>query len=144
MGQIVAISINSERAQLKMPVPQVTALTNVGLEGDGHCGDWGRQVTCLRYESLLQSNEENGLQMGPGDFAENLLIGELDFSKAVAGSRLKIGSDVILEVSQVGKADHPSVVLRNFGVSLLPKEGLFCRVIQGGPIKVGDAVEVMA
>ncbi|MDO4539842.1 MAG: MOSC domain-containing protein [Syntrophomonadaceae bacterium] len=143
MGQVVAISINEVRAQLKIPVPQVMAVTNVGLEGDGHRGDWGRQVTCLRYESLLQSNEENDLRMGPGDFAENILIKEMDFSKAVAGSRLKLGEQVILEVSQVGKEDHPSVVLRNFGVSLLPKEGLFCRVIQGGLIKVGDSAEVM-
>lgn len=81
--------------------------------------------------------------MGPGDFAENLLIDGIDFKQIQVGSRLKLGDSVILEVSQIGKEDHPSVVTRTLGVTLLPYEGLFCRVIQGGKIKKADRVEVI-
>ena len=79
--------------------------------------------------------------MGPGDFAENILIDGLDLSGIKPGSQIKLGREAILEVTQIGKEDHPSVVTRTFGVSLLPYEGLFCRVIMGGKIKKGDPVE---
>ena len=144
LGEIIAISINEARGQLKQPVDQAMAVANSGLMGDGHQGDWARQVTCLNYQSLIKSNEAHQLKMRAGDFAENLLIDGLDFCIIAAGSRLRIGSEVMLEVSQVGKEDHPSIVLKTFGVSLLPQEGLFCRVIAGGLINTGDSVEVMA
>ena len=81
--------------------------------------------------------------MGPGDFAENILIDCLDLTGLLPGSRLKLGRDTILEVTQIGKEDHPSVVTRTFGVSLLPYEGLFCRIIKGGKIRKGDPVEII-
>jgi MOSC domain-containing protein YiiM len=67
----------------------------------------------------------------------------LDFSLIDVGSRLKLGQEVVIEVSQIGKEDHPSIVTRTLGVSLLPAEGLFCRVLQGGMIRKGDAVEIL-
>jgi MOSC domain-containing protein YiiM len=81
--------------------------------------------------------------MGPGDFAENILIDGLNFSELSVGSRLRLGGDTILEVTQLGKEDHPSIVSRTFGVSLLPSEGLFCKVIKGGQIKKGDPVDIV-
>ncbi len=83
------------------------------------------------------------MDISPGQFAENLLIEGLDLTGVGVGDQLKIGSDVILEVSQIGKEDHPSVVTQTFGVSLLPYEGLFCRVLTGGMIRKGDKVEVL-
>ena len=139
-GCLHSICISPQRGQLKQEVPEAL-VTDFGIENDGHAGDWGRQVTCLNWESVQQVNKEKNMNIGPGQFAENLLIEGLDLKQLKVGGRLKIGADVILEVSQIGKEDHPSVVTRTLGVTLLPYEGLFCRVVAGGSIKKGDAVE---
>ncbi len=141
-GKIYAISISEERGTLKKEVP-VCRVTPEGLEGDGHAGDWSRQITVLNYESLRKSNEENKLSMGPGDFAENILIEGLDFGEISEGTRISLGEEAVIEVSQIGKPDHPSVVTKTFGVSLLPKEGLFCRVVTPGEIRKGDSVGIV-
>jgi len=143
-GRLHSICIAAERGQLKQEVAEARLIADFGIENDGHAGDWGRQVTCLSWESVLKVNREKKLEMSPGQFAENLLIEGLDLASVVVGGRLKIGNDVILEVTQIGKEDHPSVVTRTFGVSLLPYEGLFCRVVNGGKIQKGDKVEVLS
>jgi MOSC domain-containing protein YiiM len=142
-GRLYSICISPERGQLKTEVEEANVIENFGIENDGHGGDWGRQITCLKYESVQKVKEEKGLDVGPGSFAENLLIENLDLAAVGVGGRLKIGSDVVLQVSQIGKEDHPSVVTRTLGVTLLPYEGLFCRVLRGGLIKKGDPVEVL-
>ena len=142
-GIIYAISISPERGQLKREVQEATIIENYGIENDGHAGDWGRQVTCLSWESVKRINQRQGLNAGPGDFAENILIADMDLSRLTAGSRIRLGKDVVLEVTQVGKEDHPSIVSKTQGVSLLPGEGLFCRVLKGGRIKKGDPVETV-
>ncbi|MDO5411512.1 MAG: MOSC domain-containing protein [Lachnospiraceae bacterium] len=137
---IYSICINEERGKLKKEIASAEFIENKGIAGDGHQGDWGRQVTCLNYGSLVKSNSENNLNMGPGDFAENVLIDGMDELNLQPGDRFCLGNDVILEVTQIGKPDHPSVVTRTFGISLLPYEGRFCRVIRGGIVKKGDPV----
>lgn len=143
VGSLYSICISPERGQLKREIFQANVIADHGIESDGHTGTWSRQVTCLDRAALLKANQEHGLDAGPGDFAENLLIDGIDFQQLQVGSRLKLGESVILEVSQIGKEDHPSVVTRTLGVTLLPYEGLFCRVIQGGKIKKADRVEVV-
>ena len=140
---IFSISISPERGQLKKEVPEANVIENYGIEKDGHAGDWGRQITCLSWQSVQRANKEHSLSVGPGGFAENILIDGLNLSDLSVGSRLKLGANVILEVTQVGKEDHPSIVTKTYKVSLLPSEGLFCRVISGGRIKKGDAVEII-
>ncbi|NLB52529.1 MAG: MOSC domain-containing protein [Syntrophomonadaceae bacterium] len=142
-GRLYSICISPERGQLKTEVEEANVIENFGIENDGHGGDWGRQITCLKYESVQKVKEEKSLDVGPGSFAENLLIEKLDLVAVGVGGRLKIGSNVVLQVSQIGKEDHPSVVTRTLGVTLLPYEGLFCRVLKGGLIKKGDPVEVL-
>lgn len=141
-GTLYSICVSPERGQLKSEIEQANVIEDFGIENDGHAGDWGRQITCLRYESVQRVKEEKGLEVGPGSFAENLLIEGIDLVAAGVGGRLKIGNDVVLQVTQIGKEDHPSVVTRTLGVTLLPYEGLFCRVLKGGLIKKGDPVEV--
>lgn len=136
--RVHAICISPERGTLKKSVSSARFLTNYGIEGDGHCGNWGRQVTLLNWDSVLASNRELSLSMGPGDFAENLTIEHME--NLNVGDCIRIGNDVILQVSQIGKPDHPSVVTRTFGISLLPYEGRFCRVIKGGIVHPGDPV----
>jgi MOSC domain-containing protein YiiM len=142
-GAIKAISISEKRGQLKTEVPEANLVSNHGVENDGHAGKWSRQVTCLDWASVQKANEEHGLDAGPGDFAENILIEGMDLSLLTVGSRLKLSTSTILEVTQIGKEDHPSVVTEKFGISLLPDEGLFCRVIEGGLIRKGDPVEIL-
>ena len=141
-GTVVSVCISPERGQLKKEVPEALFIKDFGIEHDGHAGDWDRQVTCLRFESVQRVNREYDLSAGPGDFAENILISGLSFSSVCVGDRLVFSSGIVLSVSQIGKEDHPSVVSKAFGVSLLPKEGLFCRVIKGGVLKKGDTVVV--
>ena len=139
-GHIYSICISPERGQLKKEVEQAV-VNQYGIENDGHAGDWGRQITCLNWASVQKANLENNLQVGPGAFAENILIEGLDLAIMVVGDRLLLGDDVILEVYQIGKEDHPSIVTRTLGVTLLPYEGLFCKVIQGGILKKGDSAQ---
>lgn len=140
-GRIHSISTSPERGRLKKEVPEATLIENFGIEGDGHSGNWGRQISCLSWHSVQKVNTEHSLSMGPGDFAENLLIDELDLSDVKIGQRFTLATDVILEVTQIGKEDGPSIVSKTFGVSLLPTEGLFCRVVKGGRIRKGDSIE---
>jgi MOSC domain-containing protein YiiM len=128
---------------LKQEVETATIIAGFGIQNDGHAGDWERQVTCLSWESVVKVNQEKNMNIKPGQFAENILIEGLDLQAISVGGRFRIGVDTVLEVSQVGKEDHPSVVTRTFGVSLLPYEGLFCKVLNGGDIKKGDSVEVI-
>ena len=139
MMKVHSICISPQRGTLKQPVPSARFIAGQGIEGDGHSGDWARQVTLLRWESVEASNAAHGLAMGPGDFAENVCIEGLE--PLEVGERIRLGGQVVLEVAQVGKPDHPSVVTRTFGVSLLPHEGRFCRVIQGGEVRPGDPAE---
>lgn len=142
-GILHSICISPKRGQLKSEVPEAKVIKDHGIENDGHAGDWGRQVTCLNYASVVKVNQERGLNVGPGGFAENLLIDGIDLVAVGVGGKLRIGQDVVLQVSQIGKEDHPSVVTRTLGVTLLPYEGLFCRVLEGGSIRQGDEVEVI-
>ena len=137
---IYAICISARRGELKKEIEEAVIIDGFGIEGDGHGGDWDRQVTCLNWGSVVKSNAEHNLSMGPGDFAENILIDGLDTLQLNTGDRFQLGESAVLQVSQIGKPDHPSVVTRTFGVSLLPYEGLFCKVIRGGAIRKGDIV----
>ena len=139
-ARVHSVSISPRRGELKKEQPSALFIAGFGIEGDGHGGDWDRQVTCLSWESVERSNRLHGLSMGPGDFAENVAIEGMDALNLQPGDRFRLGADVILEVSQIGKPDHPSIVTRTFGISLLPHEGRFCRIICGGLVRPGDAV----
>ena len=142
-GKVISICISEERGVLKREVASVK-ITLQGIVGDGHSGDWDRQVTCLNYQSFLRAKEKHPeLDLHPGSFAENITIDGIDFSEVGPESKLQLGDSVILQVSQIGKEDHPSVVTRTYGISLLPYEGLFCKVIQEGNLTPGDIVSVI-
>lgn len=142
-GTIRSIAISPERGQLKKEVSQAMVIEGYGIENDGHAGNWNRQITCLNFSSVVNSNLEHKLDMKPGDFAENIQLAGLDFSDLTVGRKLKLGREVIIEITQIGKEDHPSIVTKTFGVSLLPSEGLFCKALTGGMIKCGDPVEIL-
>lgn len=115
-----------------------------GIEGDGHSGDWHRQVSLLAVESI-QKVKDAGIKVNPGDFAENLTISGIDLTRLQIGEKLEIqgsGEETILEVTQIGKeCPRPCSIYYQMGSCIMPKEGIFCRVIEPGNIKVGDKIK---
>ncbi|MCR4400344.1 MAG: MOSC domain-containing protein [Syntrophomonadaceae bacterium] len=142
-GTVVSVCVSPERGQLKRPVEEAELVAGFGLAGDGHGGDWERQVSLLALESIERAARERGVQVGPGDFAENLTTRGIDIADLPVGTRLKVGEQAVLQVTQIGKEDHESVVTRTLGFSLIPREGAFARVLVGGPVRPGDTVEVL-
>ena len=141
-GKVVAINISEKKGVVKKPIPEGNFIKDFGLEGDAHAGNGPRQVSLLAQESIDRARQR-GLQVGPGDFAENLTTQGLDLLSLPIGTRLRLGSAVELEVTQIGKADHPdNPIRRQVGEALIPREGIFARVLRGGEVRPGDPIEV--
>jgi MOSC domain-containing protein YiiM len=137
-GIIVALSISDRRGIPKRNVETVQLLEGYGIEGDAHAGNWHRQVSILALESIEKMMKTTGLKLRPGIFAENITTKNLDTSKLKIGDRITIG-EAELEVTQIGKECHkPCAIFRKVGDCIMPKEGIFARVVKGGNIKVGD------
>ena len=115
-----------------------------GLRGDAHGGPWHRQISLLALESI-EKMQAKGLDVHPGDFAENLTTQGIDLVSLPVGTRLRIGKDVIGEVTQIGKECHNRcAIYYQAGDCVMPREGIFIKVLRGGPVKVGDEVEVIS
>lgn len=114
-----------------------------GVAGDAHAGPWHRQVSLLAVESIERMRQK-GLEVGPGDFAENLTTEGLELHRLPVGARLKIGAEVLGEVTQIGKKCHAGcAVFRQVGDCIMPREGIFIKVLKSGHVQVGDTIEVL-
>lgn len=142
-GKIISINISEKKGERKTPVTEVVVLENEGLQGDAHASSkWHRQVSLLALESVRKM-QAMGLDVKPGDFAENITTEGLDLVSLPIETRMKIGDDVIGEVSQIGKECHTRcAIYEQAGDCVMPKEGIFIKVLRGGKIKVGDPIEV--
>jgi MOSC domain-containing protein YiiM len=142
-GSIVSINISDKKGERKKPVDEVTITENFGIEGDAHASsDWHRQVSLLALESI-QKMQGAGLKVQPGDFAENITTEGLDLPALPIGTRMRIGGDVIGEVSQIGKECHTRCdIFYQAGDCVMPKEGIFIRILRGGKIKKGDKIDI--
>jgi MOSC domain-containing protein YiiM len=110
---------------------------NHGLEGDAHAGNWHRQVSLLSHDKI-QAFRERGAEVADGDFGENLVVEGFDFQSLGPGTRLKCG-EALLEMTQMGKECHsPCQIYHRMGDCIMPREGVFARVLRGGMIRVGD------
>lgn len=119
-------------------------LAGKGLEGDAHAGDWHRQVSLLAVESIARIRER-GLAVSPGDFAENITTSGIRLWELPLGTRLALGKGVLLEVTQIGKECHSRcAIFHQVGDCVMPREGLFARVLQGGTIGPGDSICVLS
>ncbi len=115
--------------------------TFYGIEGDAHAGTKNRQISLLAAESIAKMKAK-GLNVGPGDFAENITTENIDLYRLKIGAQLRVGSEVILEISQIGKVCHMRCdIYYQAGDCVMPKEGIFARVVKGGVIQPGDIVE---
>ena len=141
-AKILAISISEKKGVKKANVQKVELKDDFGIIGDAHAGADVRQVSLLAEESI-EKMRQKGLNVNPGDFAENITTQNLDLLRLKIGDRLKIGQDVILEISQIGKECHTRCnIYYQAGDCVMPREGVFASVLNGGIIKVGDKIEV--
>jgi molybdopterin adenylyltransferase len=138
--EIVSVNISTEKGTIKRPVDEVI-VGDTGIADDAHAGPWHRQVSMLAQESIERFGAQADRSFAPGDFAENLTTRGLDLSQVAILDRFQIG-DVALEITQIGKECHGDgcAIFREVGRCVMPKEGIFCRVLHGGTIRPGDAL----
>ena len=140
---IVAVSISKNKGEKKHNVKSVSLKEDFGIVRDAHAGNWHRQVSLLAEESIKKMRLK-GLDVGPGDFAENITTKGIGLLRLKIGARLKVGKDAILEISQIGKVCHTRcAIYYQAGDCVMPREGIFARVLKGGVVKSGDKLEVM-
>jgi MOSC domain-containing protein YiiM len=142
-GKIKAISISTEKGTQKVNVPEAELLTDFGIEGDAHAGHWHRQVSLLGAESIDKMIEK-GAKVAPGSFAENITTENIDLLALKVGDKLKLGEEVELEITQFGKKCHSRCeIFEQVGDCIMPREGIFAKVISPGRLSVGDSIEVV-
>jgi MOSC domain-containing protein YiiM len=140
-GKVLAVNVSENKGERKKPVPSVTLRENHGIEGDGHAGDWHRQVSLLAMESIAKM-QAMGLDVKEGDFAENVTTQGVDLVTLPIGSKIQLG-ETVLEVTQIGKECHTRcAIFYQAGDCVMPKEGIFAKVLTGGVVRPGDEVEV--
>jgi MOSC domain-containing protein YiiM len=142
-GRIKAISISEKRGTQKTNVPEAELKTDFGIVGDAHAANWHRQVSLLAIESI-DKMVAMGAKVSPGNFAENITTEGIELLKLSVGSKLKVGKDAELEITQIGKECHSRcAIFEQVGDCVMPREGVFAKVAEGGVIKVGDIIEVL-
>lgn len=144
VGKVVAVCRGKEKGAKKESMAEGVLGQGYGLIGDAHADfHTHRQVSLLAIESISKIRSL-GFDVGPGDFAENLTTEGVDLVFSPVGAHVSIGKDVILEITQIGKECHVGcAVFRQTGQCIMPKEGVFAKVVQGGLVKAGDAIEVL-
>ena len=142
MGKVAAVCISSEKGTVKNDTGSCRIIEDYGLEGDAHAGS-ARQVSLLSYEKFEEFAEKTGdkVQIAPGAFGENLLVSGYDLATYLPGTRFLAG-DVLLEITQIGKKCHSGCnISRITGECIMPREGVFAKVIKGGIVHSGDKFE---
>lgn len=141
MGKVMAVCISEKRGVKKTNVNQCELIENFGLKGDGHAGDWHRQVSLLCYDRV-EEFRARGVDVDDGAFGENILVRDIDFKTLPVGTFLSC-NDVVLEITQIGKQCHAHCeIYAQVGDCIMPREGVFAKVISGGTICVGDTLSV--
>ena len=144
-GRVRSVNLSARKGTRKTPcAAPVRVAAHHGLENDAHAGDWHRQVSLLAWESIEKARAA-GLDVAEGDFAENVTTEGIDLLALPLGTRLRIGEEVLLELSQIGKVCHTRcAVYRLAGDCIFPREGVFFVALEGGPIKKDDPIEVVS
>ena len=144
MAKIISINISPKKGMRKKAVDSALLKDNYGIENDAHAsGKWHRQVSLLATESIKKM-QDKGLDVGPGDFAENITTEGIDLPSLPVGTKMTVDDGIELEVSQIGKVCHNRCAIYDqAGDCVMPKEGIFVKVIKGGIINVGDEIKVI-
>ena len=142
MPHVLAVCISENKGERKKPVQSVELRENHGIVGDAHAGDWHRQVSLLAQESI-DKMRALGLDVSAGDFAENITTSGIDLVSLPIGTRLQIG-ETLLEVTQIGKECHTRcAIFYQAGDCVMPKEGIFVKVLRGGIIGQEAAIDII-
>jgi MOSC domain-containing protein YiiM len=139
-GKVVGVSTSQRRADPKINVGRGLLKMGHGLVGDSHAGT-EKEVSLLAMESIQKLCQETGISAGPGCFAENLTTEGMDLTSLPLGSRLQVG-EAKLEVIQIGKDPSQAHTYNYQGYSILPKQGIFCKVLESGKVKIGDPIKI--
>ena len=138
--KIVSISTSRKKSTVKKQVESPQLVADHGLEGDAHAGKWHRQVSFLAAESISGA-KDGGLDVGFGDFAENIATTGIDWVNVPLGTVFKLGETAQVEITQIGKeCHHRCAIYYKAGDCIMPREGVFARVLQGGRIARGDTI----
>lgn len=138
--KIVSIAISKKKSTRKTAVEEALVVENHGIQGDAHAGPWHRQVSFLASESIEKARQR-GLDVKFGDFAENIATRGIQWEDLPIGTRLRLGDSVIVEITQIGKTCHNKcAIYYQAGDCIMPREGIFGRVLKGGKIRCGDEV----
>jgi len=142
MGKILSVNISEKKGEKKHNINACRTLIDQGLENDAHIGLAIRQISLLAVESI-EKIRQKGLNVNYGDFAENLTTEGIELFTLPLGTKIKVGKDVLLEVTQIGKTCvKPCAIFYAVGDCVMPKEGIFARVLTPGNIKVGDDITI--
>ena len=141
-GKVVAVCISEKKGTQKTAVPEIKLVPDWGIEGDAHAGKWHRQVSLLSLEKI-EDFRKKGAKVDFGDFGENIVIEGFDFKTLPVGTKFRIG-DAVLKLTQIGKECHSHcAIYHQVGDCIMPREGVFTEVIEGGAVKAGDTVEMI-
>ena len=144
MGKVEAICVSAEKGERKKPVDSAIFRADHGIEGDAHAGALDRQVSVLPAEEIDVVRKNDLSDVKPGDFAENVIVSGLDFPSFGLGTQFRLGSEVVLKITQIGKDCHtPCRIQQITGDCIMPRVGVFCVVENGGEVKTGEEAEVM-
>lgn len=142
MGKVTAICISEKRGTQKVNIEEGKFIVDFGIENDAHAGNWHRQVSLISFEQI-EDFKKRGAQVEPGAFGENVIVQGIDFKNLPVGTRFKC-NEVELEMTQIGKkCHHHCQIFHQVGDCIMPREGVFAKVLKGGTIKVGDEMEVV-
>ena len=142
MGKVIATCTSEIKGVQKKNVHQVCLIEDYGIEGDAHAGKWHRQVSLLSYDRI-QEFRARGAKVEDGAFGKNLVVEGIDFKTLPIGTKFKC-NDVVLELTQIGKeCHHGCAIFQAMGDCIMPREGVFTKVLHGGVIKEGDNLEIL-
>jgi MOSC domain-containing protein YiiM len=143
MPTVIAVCTSEKKGTVKKPVPEITLQKEFGVAGDAHADcSTHRQVSLLAEESIDKMRDK-GFDLNPGDFAENITTRGIALTTLPVGTRFRVGSEALLEMTQIGKECHAACEIRRLvGDCIMPREGVFARVIRGGHVKAGDTINV--
>jgi len=142
--KIVSLAISRKKGTRKKIVAEARLIKDHGLEGDAHAGKWHRQVSLLSSESI-EASRRRGLDVTFGDFAENIATTGTDWKTIPVGTQVRLGDTALIEITQIGKEClNRCAIYYQAGDCIMPREGVFARVLEGGVIRCGDSVEILS
>lgn len=142
MGKILAVCISEKKGTLKKAIPVGEMIKDFGLKNDAHAGKWHRQISLLAVEAVRQFSNKYDMKVPAGAFGENLLVEGIDLKHLPVGTKLKC-NDILLEITQIGKKCHLGCnIQKQTGECIMPNEGVFAIVLNGGNIKANDVITI--